>query len=811
MMQGENLITDPKVVALLKALGIAYLENREYTKASDKFKQLVSQNFEDDEIVLNHALALTGMQATSEEALHAYARATTRHPNDENLFLSLSTLFINQKVVADPALRVLHKSLSFSSPQEPEIRAALEAVFSENTGNIAIPEIKKTLLESGDNPELLNLFLRTALRDNKFDDALEVLKSLHAQSKDDSFYAQAFCDTLLRKKASAEELNHPFSLSAHQAHFCFKQFNPEKRLTRIHELETYLDFRNLLLAIEKQNPSDKGAEGEYEIMLMDNAIENIDEVTQSISIPPDFEPSFRLAHDLLSKINDSESAAPKGVLSLNGNGGASQTPEIDLTDFPTNTFALFEITNYENEAETSKLPFQTFLKLICGDMLQSREIKCAKTADGMVALATNPRKMVTEATEIIEKLQRYNQVVDDSEVIHMRITLHCTPLPFGELENDGIRELRKTVKIHNRSIAEPEFGEKPISPSELETDCVMLSEQVVSQVSGLNSHKTGNFNLTYFPQEHILYKIAFTEDRTENKTEVPTFKEKRHFGKYEVTETLRQAPFSSTYRGYDTQLERPVIIKAHRVDAFAAHKDTATLRKQFYDEVRRFNRINHPNIGVIYDAGEEENTLYLVREHIEGKNLRSFLMTHEKPGTQEILEIFVGICRVLSQYHKSQIWHKNLKPENIFIMGAHKEIKVVDGSLLQLRYTESAEEFDADTMAYLAPEQIQGQTLTETCDIFQIGTLLYESLTGTHPFKSEIAPDTRLNILADTPLPASTIKPGLPLELDRILTRALDKIPEQRFATITDFQTELLDFFDDREVSTRRRMYELLK
>ena len=265
-MPNNTPLTDPKVVALLKALGKAYLEHGEPEKAVEKFSLLLSSRLEDNEIILNHALALAATENTSENALRAYARAATSHSNEEALILTLATLFLKNDVTADPALRVFHKCLSFAPPFEKDVRAALTRIFRESGTPISTEELRQTLLDSEEDPELLQLFLDAARRDQNYDEALEVLLELEAKSESGQGHAPAFVDLLLRKKASAEELNHSFNLTPQQAQFFLTTFDPAQKITCVRHLENYLDRRNLLLSLPAAGENKNGNAVEYEAL-----------------------------------------------------------------------------------------------------------------------------------------------------------------------------------------------------------------------------------------------------------------------------------------------------------------------------------------------------------------------------------------------------------------------------------------------------------------------------------------------------------------------------------------------------------------
>jgi serine/threonine-protein kinase len=244
--------------------------------------------------------------------------------------------------------------------------------------------------------------------------------------------------------------------------------------------------------------------------------------------------------------------------------------------------------------------------------------------------------------------------------------------------------------------------------------------------------------------------------------------------------------------------------------AFAGFKEIPLLRKQFFEEVRKLNRINHPNISVIYDAGEEGDILYLVREYIEGEILSYYLLKDGLPEINRTLDFYRQICKILAAHHEEQIWHKNLKPDNIFIT-SQREIKLADSGLLQVRHSEKVWNDDIDSQAYSAPEQIQGAMITQACDIFQLGVMLYESLTGVHPFRGKNAREVRVKILADEVVPPSQFRADIPKALEEILAKALAKAPNQRYSYIHEFSADIKKLIPSSAETTSKRVLEVSK
>lgn len=244
--------------------------------------------------------------------------------------------------------------------------------------------------------------------------------------------------------------------------------------------------------------------------------------------------------------------------------------------------------------------------------------------------------------------------------------------------------------------------------------------------------------------------------------------------RYEIIELIGEGATAAVYRGLDTRLQRTVAIKV-----LLPYVDDTT-RRRFQREALAAAKLNHPNIMGIYDVGEEEGRSYLVIEYIEGRPLFSFI-----PCAPEVAAEFGRqICLALDYAHRQQLIHRDIKPANIHItpMG---QIKIMD---FGLAITGESKRLTATgriigTPAYLSPEQAQGLPLTYRTDIYSLGVVLYELVTGVLPFDADDIGVLLLQQVKKPPKPPSELMPDLPLAFEHVILKALAKQPEARFET----------------------------
>lgn len=244
--------------------------------------------------------------------------------------------------------------------------------------------------------------------------------------------------------------------------------------------------------------------------------------------------------------------------------------------------------------------------------------------------------------------------------------------------------------------------------------------------------------------------------------------------RYEITEHLGDGSTATVYKALDTKLGRQVALKV-----LLPHVRETT-RKRFFQEATAAAALNHPNIMSIYDIGEDGDYHFLVVEFVDGEPLSNYI-----PATPEtVVKLGVQMARALGYAHARYIIHRDVKPANIKVT-PDGTVKIMD---LGLALPREAKRVTADGMvigtpAYLSPEQAQGHTLDHRTDIYSLGVVLYEMATGHLPFDADEIPALLMQQVRQPPPPPRLIKPDLPVDLERVILRTLEKNPARRYAS----------------------------
>jgi serine/threonine protein kinase/Tol biopolymer transport system component len=262
------------------------------------------------------------------------------------------------------------------------------------------------------------------------------------------------------------------------------------------------------------------------------------------------------------------------------------------------------------------------------------------------------------------------------------------------------------------------------------------------------------------------------------------------FGPYEILSSLGEGGMGEVYRARDARLGRDVAIKILP----ASFAGDAERRARFEREAQTVASLSHTNVVAIHDTGVHDGQLYLVMELLEGETLRDRLRSGALPQRKAI-EIAAQIARGLAAAHAKGLVHRDLKPENVFLL-PDGHVKILDFGLARALGSGSGATETLPivtdpgtvmgTVGYMAPEQVRGQTVDSRADLFALGAVLYEMLSGRRAFKRDTPAETMTAILNEDPPDASTIRSGLSPALDHIVRHALEKSPNERFQSARD-------------------------
>ena len=258
-------------------------------------------------------------------------------------------------------------------------------------------------------------------------------------------------------------------------------------------------------------------------------------------------------------------------------------------------------------------------------------------------------------------------------------------------------------------------------------------------------------------------------------------------GRYRIVSKLGAGGMADVYLAEDQELGRQVAIKILN-DRHAADD---SFIERFRREAKNAAGLSHPNIVSIYDRGEAEGTYYIAMEFLDGRSLKELIVGRGPAPIKVAIEYARNILAALAAAHKQGIVHRDIKPHNVLI-GAEGRVKVTDFGIARSGASQMTEVGSIiGTAQYLSPEQARGAPVDQTSDLYSVGVVLYEMLTGQVPFTGDTPLEIAMKHLSEVPRPPSELRPEIPHDLDSVVLRALAKDPSERYQSAEEMDADL--------------------
>ncbi|NMB11853.1 MAG: Stk1 family PASTA domain-containing Ser/Thr kinase, partial [Firmicutes bacterium] len=254
--------------------------------------------------------------------------------------------------------------------------------------------------------------------------------------------------------------------------------------------------------------------------------------------------------------------------------------------------------------------------------------------------------------------------------------------------------------------------------------------------------------------------------------------------RYEIEDRIGEGGMALVYRAKDRLLHRWVAVKILR-EQYASDEDFV---ERFRREAQAAASLSHPNVVNIYDVGEVQNTYYIVMEYVRGINLKELIRKEGKLTPELSVDIALQVAAALGHAHRNHLVHRDIKPHNILITDEGR-VKVTDFGIARAVSTSTLTQTGLviGSVHYFSPEQARGGVSSEQSDIYSLGIVLYEMLTGTVPFTGETPIAVALQQLQD-PVPSPRkLDPSIPKPLEDVILKALAKEPQERFRSAEEF------------------------
>ena len=286
-------------------------------------------------------------------------------------------------------------------------------------------------------------------------------------------------------------------------------------------------------------------------------------------------------------------------------------------------------------------------------------------------------------------------------------------------------------------------------------------------------------------------------------------------GKYEIIEEIGRGSMGTVYAAHDPFSSRRIAIKVAHPQYINQSESGERFMKLFFNEAHATSVLDHPNILSLYDADVDNDICYLAIEYVHGaQTLETFCKPDNLLPLHEVVSIIYNSAKALDYAHRQGIIHRDIKPSNI-LFTEDREIRIADFSIAMInRQDTTTTQFDGflGSPLYMSPEQINEWTISSNTDLFSLGVVMYELLTGHNPFRAETLSAIIQKITKQEPLPLSEYRADLPDGLDYTLKRMLKKKPDKRYASGLDLAADLALIFEDLDkVESEDALHEKFK
>jgi serine/threonine protein kinase len=275
-------------------------------------------------------------------------------------------------------------------------------------------------------------------------------------------------------------------------------------------------------------------------------------------------------------------------------------------------------------------------------------------------------------------------------------------------------------------------------------------------------------------------------------------------GKYPIINEVGQGSSGRVFLSHDPYYGRDVAIKVYNAETPDDEHKSRMTRKMFFTEAQMMGRLQHPNILPIFDAGEEDGSYYVVTEHIHGaRTLAAYCKPDNLLRVDDVVEIVFKCAKALHYAHGRGVVHRDIKPSNIMLT-LDNDVRIIDFGIALVKDSDvSMIQGIAGSPSYMSPEQVQSEDITAKSDLYSLGVVMYELLTGYRPFRANNLSKLLHQIVYATPPPIHTLREGIAEPLEGIVAKALQKEPDQRFKNGLELAGALTQVFQSLRSQTQ--------
>ncbi|OQX86677.1 hypothetical protein B6D60_05705 [candidate division KSB1 bacterium 4484_87] len=766
-LQAEDLVFE-----LLAELGQLYLDLGKYDQAIDRLKLYVELDESDAGAHLKLSQAYLLKKQFDEDALKAFERALELNPDDTELAATVTRLYLENKRDDAAALKVYERTLRREKEENFDQLAqkVLDALFRIDQQEKLRSFIFRFRDDETHFRNFATLYLKKTWENQEFDEAEIFLKDLLSEEPV-SLWKHLHLANLWKK---ANVMSDSVRITITDLEW-FKELVSERQIfdtlaDAFHFLAVNRLFQKFPL---KADEAHKPAIEEYELFISGDTFSNIWDLglnKREISGANLGLDDRILLKKMRTLINNAGSAGENTLSEVMGQANCLFVLRADDGYLPKLRKTLVAI--FDSRPATDK-PF----------------IQAFEARDGFIVFGQNIEKLIDVAKQLVKKQEQVNET-NGNHQSSLEIVMNLIALaPKDKFAKYLFDDLEVALSLFARDetfLLTDRLNNRPKTRSSQ----VFITESVQHLL--LKDKK----DISVLPAKFSLHHPAYEEDVQVYKLSVHDALDKiengalKSVGKFQVNQELHQNQIFSSFKAVDSMLERLVVLKVLK-PGFEINDDPELTKKIFLEEARRLGQLTHPNVALIYDIGEDHQLQFFAREYVDAQTLAVPKNGGQKIDWKKSLKIGLRLADILAAVHKKGVIHGKLKPTNIFVMDK-MELKLVDfqikGFTLPVRDMDNV---PLASLTYSAPELFDKYEPTIQTDVYSLGVILYELLTGTNPFVNGKRETVFNNILTHLPEPVSRLNPEVPAKVDNIIFKAIEKAPVNRYADMKLFAREL--------------------
>ena len=768
----SELQNKSNVVELLKTLANVYLEKGDYPAAIEKLEKALELGLDDRSTFQNLARAYIMLGKRDNNALQIYERALAYEPENHQICIALAESYAQTGREDEYAIEIYTRAFSYDHAHKEIFLKLFDIRYRNGELALAGELAMQAVAENAIMPDSLSHYLRIVWQQNDFVEGIEFLKR-QLKKKLQGPLLIGFCKTLVRHQEWMAAQKRDFITDRDSCKYCAIFIKATRKINSLDDLLLYLDIERLLRqAVEHYDARDE---------------ELVKALKAAHSTPEEWLEND-LAKDVLQKLE----FGPGERIGVSGQDKKEKSERL-LSEFVQSissfkVLAVYAITNYAQlvryfNKKIAKRITETFISNCSIQLEKLEQHYFWRGSDSVIVLTENLPVLLQASKNIFGKLEKYNKVVDQEEIVHAQVAIHEI-----DLANSA-----KAVNVLSATLRMSRLGQTGQKDQSEASERIFICGDIAGEIKA-----DEKFEIHKLDDVDLLSKIQMSELLWRDPVQSLNLGDMKQIGRFEIIEQLGDKSML-TYKVRDARLERPAILKAV-ANNVATGIEWSQFEKLFLEQALLPGSLSHPNIAITFDVGKENGLLFVFREFVEGADLAEELKSSQSISFAKKIEILLQICKGIGYAHSRGIIHGNLKPSNIFLS---ESVKITDfGIPVVSQYVKRPQASMPETYAYQSPEHLQKKELIPESDVFSLGTLLFEFMTGEKPFMGETVEELDENILIHEPSIPSKLDDQLPELVDGIVLKALQKDPGKRYRNASQLEQELQKILlDEKQVA----------